>query len=87
MHECDDFIAYSMERVEPKQAIQAMADFLTSRKMYNLSPLIPLTNKSEAAVLAQATKSPEVVAFLEDALRTRGERSMIYGCHCTCTPF
>ena len=62
--------------------IQAFSDFLaiTSRKMYIVGPLVSQTKRAEAAEKKLAEKSPEVTAFMDRVLQTRGERSMLYVC-------
>ena len=80
IHECNELIACSMRCVEPKEALQAFSDFfaLTSRKIHIVGPLVPLTKRSEEAKQKQTAKSPEIAEFMQNALRTHGERSMIY---------
>lgn len=80
MHECDGYIASSMECVEPREVVQAFSDFFaqTARKVYLLGPLLPMTRRSEVADAKQAARSPEITTFLESTLRSHGERSLLY---------
>lgn len=80
LKECDAFISGSMECVEPEGVVEGLSDFFarTSRKLYLLGPLLPMTKRSDAVEARQAAKSPEIASFLKTTLETRGERSMIY---------
>ncbi|GJE88818.1 glycosyltransferase family 1 protein [Phanerochaete sordida] len=80
VNECDAYISSSMECFEPKESVQGFSEFFarTSRKLYLLGPLMPMTKRSDAADAAQAAQSPEIVDFLQNALQKHGERSMVY---------
>ena len=82
MHECDGLVSCSMAPFEPEGIVQGFTDFLalSSRKVYIVGPLVPHTKRSEEADKALAAKSPEIINFMEEALRTRGKRSLIYVC-------
>ena len=50
----------------------------TLRRLYVVGPLLPSTKKAAIIEMEQAAKSPEITGFMDEALRSHGERSLIY---------
>ncbi|EKM59462.1 glycosyltransferase family 1 protein [Phanerochaete carnosa HHB-10118-sp] len=80
IHECDALVSSTSAIYEPKECIKALNDFfaLTSRKMYLVGPLISDTKRSSRLETEGAAKSPELLEFMQNALKTHGEKSLIY---------
>lgn len=80
-HEADGFIVPTFEAFEPAKSIQAIQDFLdlTSRKMYTVGPLLPSSGENASEnELRQSAQAKEIEAFMEETLRVRGEKSLVY---------
>ena len=60
--------------------MQSIEDYLsaTSRKLYVVGPLLPSTRNAAAIEMEQAVKTPEIKAFMDEALQSHGERSLVY---------
>ncbi|EKM61882.1 glycosyltransferase family 1 protein [Phanerochaete carnosa HHB-10118-sp] len=80
IHECDALVSFTSAIYDPKECIEALDDFfaLTSRKMHLVGPLISDTKRSARVEMEGAAKSPELLAFMQNALKAHGEDSLIY---------
>ncbi|KIP11599.1 glycosyltransferase family 1 protein [Phlebiopsis gigantea 11061_1 CR5-6] len=80
IQECDGIVASAFQNVEPVDGLQAIAEFYrpTSRQVYIVGPLLPSTKRAAAVEMEEAAKSPEIMTFMDETLRSHGEKSLIY---------
>ncbi|KAF8518320.1 UDP-Glycosyltransferase/glycogen phosphorylase [Gautieria morchelliformis] len=84
--ECDGFVSVSSAAYEPK-SLEAMRAWLgeTNRPVYAIGPLIPpgfgdtgLSDVAKQMEFASSNNGDEFDTFLENQLKSHGERSVIY---------
>ncbi|KAF8459776.1 UDP-Glycosyltransferase/glycogen phosphorylase [Gautieria morchelliformis] len=84
--ECDGFVSVSSAAYEPK-SLEAMRTWLgeTNRPVYAIGPLIPpgfgdtgLSDVAKRMEFASSNNGDESNTFLENQLKSHGERSIIY---------
>lgn len=82
MQECDGIITSSSVAYESPVALQDVRDYLAAtgraNKLYVVGPLLPHSQVAAKIELEQASKSPEILAFMDKALEAHGKHSVVY---------
>ena len=74
-------LLFTSESYEPEAVAAAKKWFgATGRHAYTTGPLLPSASKSTATANEQkmSNESSEIITFLDETLRTSGEKSLVY---------
>lgn len=81
MEKSDGILLFTPESYEPEAVAAAREWFAaTGRHAYTTGPLLPSGSKSAAVANEQklSNESNEIVTFLDETLKTSGEKSLVY---------
>ena len=81
MEKSDGILLFTPESYEPEAVAAAREWFAaTGRHAYTTGPLLPSGSKTAAVANEQklSNESNEIVTFLDETLKTSGEKSLVY---------